>query len=116
MPHTAQEWDERYGSALPDLPLEPAEILAECLPLLPAGPALDLACGAGRDTLFLAGRPQSVTAADLSLSAFEILDRPSRAGGPPIRRSLDTSLGPPTGVHWPFPRFRWYFRMIGCLL
>src|SRR3989442_3616589 len=95
MPHTAQEWDERYGSALPDLPLEPAEFLAECLPLLPAGPALDLACGAGRNTLFVAARSQSVTAADYSAAALEILESGAHAGGHPVERS--SVLAPPHG-------------------
>jgi len=95
MPQTSEEWDQRYRGAPCDLPLEPAEILAECLPLLPAGPALDLACGAGRNTLFLAGRPQSVTAADYSAAALEILESRAHAGGHPVERS--SVLAPPHG-------------------
>jgi len=104
MPHTAEQWNERYRGALLGAPLEPAEILAECLPLLPTGPALDLACGAGRNTLFLAGRPQSVTAADYSAAALEILESRARAGGHPVERSVDRYavthkgvLAPPQG-------------------
>jgi len=95
MPRTSEEWDQRYRGAPCDLPLEPAEILAECLPLLPTGPALDLACGAGRNTLFLVGRPQSVTAADYSAAALEILESRARAGGHPVERS--SVLAPPHG-------------------
>src|SRR6266567_3297094 len=95
MPQTAEQWNERYRGALLDAPLEPAEILAECLSLLPAGPALDLACGAGRNTLFLAGRPQSVTAADYSAAALEILESRARAAGHPVERS--SVLAPPHG-------------------
>src|SRR5207245_11685517 len=93
MPHTAEQWNERYRGAPCDLPREPAEILAECLPLLPTGPALDLACGAGRNTLFLVGRPQSVTAADYSAAASAILKSREHAAGPPVERS--SVLAPP---------------------
>jgi tellurite methyltransferase len=48
------------------------------LPLLPTGPALDLACGTGRHTLLLASRRQSVTAVDGSKVALDILERRAR--------------------------------------
>ena len=43
---------------------EPASFVMELLPLLPRGPALDLACGTGRHTLPLASRGRHVTAVD----------------------------------------------------
>src|SRR3989442_12366623 len=98
MPHTAEQWNERYRGAPCDLPREPAEILAECLPLLPAGPALDLARGAGRNTPFPAGRPPSLAAADYSSPAFEILGGRGRAGGDPFERSPDRPPGTHKGV------------------
>jgi SAM-dependent methyltransferase len=51
--------------------------LNELFPLLPRGPALDLACGTGRNTLFLAQR-QPVTAVDRSEAALEILEKRAR--------------------------------------
>jgi tellurite methyltransferase len=68
MPASLAEWDA-----------EPAGFVRELLPLLPLGPALDLACGTGRHTLLLAERQQPVTAVDGSGVALEILAQ--RAGG-----------------------------------
>jgi tellurite methyltransferase len=51
---------------------EPAELLTGFASLLPSsGRALDLACGAGRHSLFLAGRGLRVVAVDRSLAALE---------------------------------------------
>jgi len=55
-------------------PAEPAGFVLELLPLLPLGPALDLACGTGRHTLLLASR-QQVTAVDSSSVALEVLEQ-----------------------------------------
>jgi SAM-dependent methyltransferase len=50
----------------------------ELLPLLPMGPALDLACGTGRHSLLLASRHQPVTAVDGSKVALDVLERRAR--------------------------------------
>jgi tellurite methyltransferase len=50
----------------------------ELLPLLPHGPALDIACGTGRHTMVLAGRGQQVTAVDASPVALTILEERAR--------------------------------------
>jgi len=78
MPATLAEWDARHRGAAQDSPAEPASIVLEWLPLLPSGPALDLACGTGRHTLLLAARGQSVTAVDWSGTALEILENRAR--------------------------------------
>lgn len=44
---------------------EPTAFLQEVLPQLPAGRALDLACGAGRDAVFMSACGWDVTAVDL---------------------------------------------------
>ena len=87
MPHTASEWDERYRTAADDEPGEPAEILRECVPLLPQGSALDLACGTGRNALFLAALGQRVTAVDFSSVALEVLIRRAKAAGHTVLQS-----------------------------
>jgi tellurite methyltransferase len=80
MPANVTEWDARHREAAQNLPAEPASIVSEWLPLLPGGPALDLACGTGRHTLLLAARGMSVTAIDWSGAALDILeDRAHRA-------------------------------------
>ncbi len=50
---------------------EPTEFLAEMLPQLPAGRALDLACGVGRDSVFLAAAGWEVTGVDVLPDALE---------------------------------------------
>jgi tellurite methyltransferase len=79
MAASASEWDARYRAAADEPPAEPAEFVRELLPLLPLGPALDLACGAGRHTLLLALRQQPVTAVDSSAVALEVLEVRARA-------------------------------------
>ncbi len=63
------DWDERYrksgGQAAP------ADLLTAFAGLLPnGGRALDLACGSGRNTLWLAGRGFDVVGIDLSAEAL----------------------------------------------
>jgi tellurite methyltransferase len=79
MPSGAAEWDAKYQAAAEEPPAEPAGVVRELLPLLPLGPALDLACGTGRHTLLRASRHQPVTAVDFSEVALEILERRARA-------------------------------------
>lgn len=75
-------WDERYRDGdWVDLP-EAASVLKSATSWLPGrGHALDLACGAGRNALFLARRGLDVTAVDLSGEALGILRRRSREIG-----------------------------------
>jgi len=75
MATSASDWDAKYLAAAEEPSAEPAEFVRELLPLLPLGPALDLACGAGRHSLLLASRPQPVTAVDSSTVALEMLER-----------------------------------------
>jgi tellurite methyltransferase len=74
MPHSQSEWDAKHKLAAEVPASEPASIVRELLPLLPSGPALDIACGTGRHTLFLAARGQHVTAVDYSRVALDILE------------------------------------------
>ena len=77
----ASEWDARHRTAAQSVFAEPASFVRELLPLLPTGPALDLACGAGRHTLLLAARQQNVTAVDNSVAGLDILERRAQAAG-----------------------------------
>jgi tellurite methyltransferase len=79
MPSSQSDWDAKYRLAA-EAPLpEPASIVMELLPLLPRGPALDIACGAGRHTLLLAERRQHVTAVDWSGPGLDLLEVRARA-------------------------------------
>ena len=74
-PAGASKWDEKHRAAAEESFAEPAAFVRELLPMLPLGPALDLACGTGRHTLLLVGRQQPVVAADWSPVALEILEQ-----------------------------------------
>ena len=85
MAASAPEWDAKYRASAEEPPAEPAGFVRELLPLLPLGPALDLACGSGRHALLLAAR-QPVIAVDSSAVALEILERRARASHSAVRR------------------------------
>ncbi len=87
MPSSQSDWDAKYRLATEAPPSEPASIVRELLPLLPAGPALDVACGTGRHALLLAARGQHVTAVDFSGVALDILEVRAHRVDAPVRRS-----------------------------
>jgi tellurite methyltransferase len=87
MPSSQSRWDAKHRLAAEASPSKPASIVGELLPLLPAGPALDIACGTGRHALFLAGRGQHVTAIDFSGVALDILEARARGMQATVRRS-----------------------------
>lgn len=67
--------------------LDPSEELAEFVEnggLSPHSYVLDLGCGEGRDSLFLASKGHSVLAVDISKSAIEKLDRVARRRHLPV--------------------------------
>ena len=69
-------WDRRYRSgerAAEDLDAAPTPLLVETARKLVPGKALDLACGTGRNALWLAGQGWRVTAVDGSPVAIETL-------------------------------------------
>jgi len=65
-----QKWDERHGERA-DRTDEPGEFLKEWLSELPRGKALDVACGRGRNALYLARENFQVDAIDISPVAIE---------------------------------------------
>src|ERR1700719_4683325 len=91
MPGSLSEWDAKHQAATEEAPPEPASFVRELLPLLPMGPALDLACGTGRHTLLLASRRQPVTAVDGSKVALEVLERGARELQYEVTRIRDSS-------------------------
>lgn len=69
-------WEERYRSAkrpAEDLGAVPNPLLVETAQKLRPGKALDLACGTGRNALWLAEHGWTVTAVDGAAAAIEIL-------------------------------------------
>jgi SAM-dependent methyltransferase len=70
------KWDARYRDGAYEGRSHPTALLADWLPCSPRGRALDVACGAGRNALYLAANGYRVTALDISSVA---LDRGRRA-------------------------------------
>lgn len=66
------EWNERYRSR-EEIDHEPASLLVSALRDVPAGRALDLACGAGRNALWLAQQGWDVVAIDGAEEAIRIV-------------------------------------------
>jgi tellurite methyltransferase len=87
MPSSQSDWDAKHRLAAEAPLAEPAGIVRELLPLLPVGPALDIACGTGRHALFLATRGQHVTAIDFSSVALGILEERARSMRVPVHGS-----------------------------
>jgi SAM-dependent methyltransferase len=88
------KWDERYRSGAYENRNHPTALLAEWLARLPRGRALDVACGAGRNALFLAAHGYAVDAVDISAAALERA-RGDAAGRGLVVAWLDRDLDEP---------------------
>jgi tellurite methyltransferase len=75
------KWDARYRDGAYENRTHPTALLAEWLPRLPRGRALDVACGAGRNALFLASHDFAVSALDISKVGLERGRRDAKARG-----------------------------------
>src|SRR5215217_7896374 len=63
---TPDDWDRRYAEPRLVWSAEPNRFVVEEVADLPPGRALDLACGEGRNALWLAARGWDVTGVDFS--------------------------------------------------
>jgi SAM-dependent methyltransferase len=75
------QWDTRYRSReKPDTDFfaAPTPLLVNTVEKLAAGTALDIACGTGRNSLWLAERGWNVTAVDGAAAAIEVLQQRAR--------------------------------------
>ena len=79
----AAAWDERYRSAELVWGTTPNRWVEQELADLRPGRALDLACGEGRNALWLAGRGWQVTGVDFSAVALDKARRLERREPPP---------------------------------
>jgi SAM-dependent methyltransferase len=77
------KWDARYRDGAYRGRTHPTALLADRLAGCPRGRALDVACGAGRNALYLAANGFDVTAVDISSVALE------RGRHAAARRGLD---------------------------
>src|SRR5690606_34658504 len=86
-------WDRRYAEGAYAERTHPTALLAEWERDLPRGAALDVACGAGRNALFLAATGRTVDAVDVSSVALERARRSAAERGVAVR-FLEADLGP----------------------
>jgi SAM-dependent methyltransferase len=73
-----RDWNAHYSDPA-NISLDPAALLVQVADLLPPGRALDLACGPGRNALYLAGLGWQVTAVDRSAVAIAYLKQQNPA-------------------------------------
>lgn len=83
---TIEGWNERYRNEAraEDLDAEPTPLLVRTAEKLPPGTALDLACGTGRNAVWLARRGWRVTAVDGAAAAIAILRKKALESDVPI--------------------------------
>ena len=90
------KWDGRYAEGAYQTRPHPSAFLAANTALLPPGHALDLACGAGRNAIFLAQRGWTVDAVDISAVALErVRDRATGLAIRWLEQDLDAGFDPP---------------------
>lgn len=76
-----RDWDSRYHSkerAGEDFQTEPTKLVAQTVHTIQPGKALDLACGTGRNAVWLAQKGWDVTAVDGASAALQILAERAR--------------------------------------
>ena len=78
---TPDDWDRRYAEPHLVWSAEPNRFLVEELAGLPPGPALDLACGEGRNAIWLARRGWEVAGVDFSGVAIDKAGRMAAEAG-----------------------------------
>jgi len=94
-------WDERYSEAGQLWGLEPNRFLVEVAEDLPRGSVLDLGCGQGRNSVWLASRGFEVTGLDLSPVAVEQGARFAEDVGVDVEfASADITTWRPEGRTW----------------
>ena len=94
----ASAWDERYRATDLVWGAEPNRVFAATVAGLPTGRALDLACGEGRNAIWLAEQGWRVTAVDFSQVALE------RARGLAARRGVAIDVRSEDVRAWAPPR------------
>lgn len=96
-----ERWDRRYSEGALGGPRGPSALLARFEALLTGGLALDVACGLGRNALWLAQRGSTVDALDVSPVAIGRLRRAAREQGLPVRARVADL----TRVHLPLDAY-----------
>jgi SAM-dependent methyltransferase len=74
-------WDQRYRDGAYESRTHASALLVQWQERLPVGRALDLACGAGRNSLWLSARGHAVVAVDISGVALQRLRSAAQRAG-----------------------------------
>lgn len=100
-PVDAADWDARYSTTELLWTAEPNRFLVAEVAGLPAGRALDLACGEGRNAVWLAERGWLVTGVDFSGVALDKGARPAAERGVDVDffQADVTTFAPPPGAY-----------------
>lgn len=94
-------WDARYEAKGALWGAEPNQFLAEIADVLEPGTALDLGCGQGRNSFWLASRGFTVTGLDLSPVAIEQAREVAEELGADVSfESVDLTTWEPAGRAW----------------
>lgn len=93
-------WENMYRSGERGSEDAPTILLVETLPTLAPGSAADLACGTGRNALFLAAQGWKVTAIDGSETAIQVLRERAAERG----LSVDTQVADLTSPAFKLPK------------
>ncbi len=80
-----EKWNRRYAEGAYTERTHPSSLLEAWADRIPSGRALDVACGAGRNALWLAERGFTVDAVDISSTGLARLEAAATARGLPIR-------------------------------
>jgi tellurite methyltransferase len=95
---TIEEWNERYRSDTTD-EREPSPVVVRAAALSTPGRAIDLACGTGRNSLFLARQGWDVVAIDGATEAIRLLRDAAAAAGLAIATAVIDLERQPIGHH-----------------
>ena len=88
-----RDWEQHYAQS-ENRETAPSPLLVQVAEMTPPGRALDLACGAGRHALYLAGLSWNVIAVDSAKAAIRILRERAAAAGLPVEtRAADLEAG-----------------------
>jgi SAM-dependent methyltransferase len=87
-------WEEKYRSVDPGSEDAPTILLVEIAEKLAPGTAIDLACGTGRNALYLAERGWVVTAVDGSQTAIDLVRQRSAARDLQMRTEIADLTAP----------------------
>ncbi len=105
-------WDEKYRSCERGKEDQPTLLVVETAARLPPGAAIDLACGAGRNAIYLAQKGWTVTAIDGSEHAIELVRKRSAARG----LHLQTAVADLTAASFSIPPAAFDLVVIGYYL